>query len=53
MSRLVSEMTMDDWEDLTQLWGLETLLTKDVRVLRLNLPSREIWVKEVGMRSKG
>ena len=45
--KLVSEMTSDEYYDLSELWKLETLLTKNVHVLRLNLPSRENLVEEI------
>lgn len=47
MPKMISEMTTQKYMDLTELQSLETLLSKNVHVLRLNLPSREILIKEI------
>ena len=47
MAKLISELTTQEHYDLIELQNLETLLTKNVHVLRLNLPSRENLIKEI------
>ena len=47
MAKLISELTPQEYYDLTELQSLETLLTKNVHVLRLNLPSKENLIKEI------
>lgn len=47
MPKMVYELSNDEYYDLIQLQDLETLLTKSVHVLRLNLPSRGKLLEEV------
>lgn len=47
LTEKVNEPTGDDFFDLSELQRLETLFTKNVYVLKLNLPSRDKLVEEI------
>lgn len=49
---MIGEMTNQEYRDIAELWSLEILLTKNVHVLRLNLPSRDNLVKEIKQEIK-
>ena len=47
MPKMIDEMSVQECMELSELWRLETLLTKNVHILRLNLPSRDKLVIEI------
>ena len=47
MAKKVSELSTKEFGEWSELWNLERLLTKNVDVLKLNLPSRESMIREI------
>lgn len=52
MVKKISELTNEEYRDLAELWNLESLLSKNVHVLKLNLPSREKLIEEIRIEIK-